>query len=380
VILDLGANVGAFPRWASQRWPQVKIICYEPNPDNFALLQRTVKEMLPNAKVETRHAAISDHYGEEPMYFGSFNCGEYSLIKMHDKATNLGLAPVLDAADLPTADMLKMDVEGYEFNILTRLKQVGRLGEFKAIVLEYHSAQYRDSIQSLLIAEGFRLQKHLVYSEHRGLLKYMRTSTYRPRSVAELCPNPDELPIKKLDVSGWNGTHPVFKRVIDEVKPSTIIEVGSWKGQGTLHLAECMPVGQIYAVDTWLGGSDHLWNGDPMPMQHGRPLLYEQFLFNVAASPHAHRIFPILQPSTSAAVLLNSLGYRAEVVIIDASHTYLDCYNDLCCYADLMAPGGVMVVDDVKTHPGVTVAVHRFRYEHNLKLELDGPFAVLRAP
>ena len=208
----------------------------------------------------------------------------------------------------------------------------------------------------------------------------MTTTPYRLRSVAEICPNPDELPIKLPDITGWNGTHPVFAKVIDQVKPKTVIEVGCWKGQGTLHLAGLVNPGRIIAVDTWLGGADHLWNGDPMLMQWGRPLLYEQFLCNTATSIHANRIFPVVQSSTSAAALLAQLGETAQVIVIDASHTYLDCYNDLCCYADLLTQGGAMIVDDVKTHPGVTIAVARFRYERGLKMELDGPFAILRAP
>src|SRR5215470_12198605 len=42
VILDIGANVGGFAAWASQRWPASLIHCYEPLPDNFALLQKNL--------------------------------------------------------------------------------------------------------------------------------------------------------------------------------------------------------------------------------------------------------------------------------------------------------------------------------------------------
>ncbi len=41
-ILDLGANIGAFTRWAAERWPRCTIHCYEPHPANFALLTETV--------------------------------------------------------------------------------------------------------------------------------------------------------------------------------------------------------------------------------------------------------------------------------------------------------------------------------------------------
>lgn len=38
-VLDLGANVGIFTRYAAELWPDAKIISVEPNPDNFLYLE-----------------------------------------------------------------------------------------------------------------------------------------------------------------------------------------------------------------------------------------------------------------------------------------------------------------------------------------------------
>jgi FkbM family methyltransferase len=40
VILDIGANVGSFAAWALKRWPGAHVYCYEPLPNNFALLKK----------------------------------------------------------------------------------------------------------------------------------------------------------------------------------------------------------------------------------------------------------------------------------------------------------------------------------------------------
>jgi len=37
VTVDIGANIGGFAAWASQRWPGSVIHCYEPLPQNFEL-------------------------------------------------------------------------------------------------------------------------------------------------------------------------------------------------------------------------------------------------------------------------------------------------------------------------------------------------------
>jgi hypothetical protein len=41
VILDIGANIGAFTSWAAKRWPGCVIHAYEPHPGNYAMLEET---------------------------------------------------------------------------------------------------------------------------------------------------------------------------------------------------------------------------------------------------------------------------------------------------------------------------------------------------
>jgi hypothetical protein len=42
LIIDLGANVGFFGAFASERWPNAQIVAYEPDPSNAAVHARTV--------------------------------------------------------------------------------------------------------------------------------------------------------------------------------------------------------------------------------------------------------------------------------------------------------------------------------------------------
>ena len=36
------------------------------------------------------------------------------------------------------------------------------------------------------------------------------------------------------DSHGWNGNNSIFESLIEECKPSIIIEVGTWKGQSAI--------------------------------------------------------------------------------------------------------------------------------------------------
>lgn len=176
-ILDIGANVGAFCRWASDRWPNVKtnvsIHAYEPALPNFKLLDRTCAEIIKNNVFIYRHMkAVGDSEAVVPLYSRSPNCGNYSLSNMHlPKAPLVANVDVVDAAELPEADIVKIDTEGSELMIVKRLTLTPRL---KAIVLEYHSYSDIEPITTYLVGNGFTAFEYSPSSEHRGILKFLR--------------------------------------------------------------------------------------------------------------------------------------------------------------------------------------------------------------
>jgi len=173
VILDIGANVGAFPRWAKGRWPGAKIYCYEPQPDNFTLLGKAIAHYgLSN--IETRNIAIGGKDSRSILYENGFNCGEWSLIKFTEQGTGQISVPVVDAASLPWADFIKIDTEGMELEILTRLQNTGRLDHVKAIVLEYHSAVHVAVLIWLLQKSDLMLHSISPVSDHRGIMRFVR--------------------------------------------------------------------------------------------------------------------------------------------------------------------------------------------------------------
>lgn len=202
-----------------------------------------------------------------------------------------------------------------------------------------------------------------------------------------------------VDLSGWNSDHPLFDRLVVETQPTVIVEVGSWKGRSTHHLAlasanlkEIDEVSgadipkntHIYSVDTWLGGIDHMLSDKPqddvLRDACGSPRLYHQFIRNFADAPDfARRVFPIQNTSLVGAKILAHLRVKADLIYIDASHEYADVYADLCAYENILRDGGVMFGDDFRNFPGVFAAVLRFSHESCRKIEeVDHNFWVLR--
>ncbi len=174
----------------------------------------------------------------------------------------------------------------------------------------------------------------------------------------------------ETDLQGWHSDHPIFAQLIEEVKPSVIVECGTWKGASLIHMAGLAPQAKLFACDSFLGGIDHELHQDVatsvIPREHGYPRLYFQFLHNVKKAGIHERVCPIPQTSVNCARLLVAHGVKAQLVYVDGSHERFDPYDDMNAYWPLVADGGIMFGDDFGGFLGVAVSYWRFVMENNL--------------
>lgn len=199
------------------------------------------------------------------------------------------------------------------------------------------------------------------------------------------------LPEMGADCQGWHSDHELFKRLLLQVNPEVIIEVGSWKGASAIGmLTKCDQIGEeqgrvykphLFCVDTWLG-SPEIWKiaayREANPRPHGYPRIYHQFLNNVRRSGYQDQVTPLPMTSRQGAGLLSDHGVMAKLIYIDASHDYVDVAEDLKLYWNLLAPGGTMFGDDWGFF-GVRVAVEEFAHLREMEPSIcDNNFWVLR--
>jgi SAM-dependent methyltransferase len=165
-----------------------------------------------------------------------------------------------------------------------------------------------------------------------------------------------EQPLLPFDGSGWNCTEPVFADVIRKLKPTVILEVGTWYGASAIHMARLalnqrgpldQPV-ELIAIDTFLG-SVYMWQRAEYDKHRvfGRLDVYPQFLSNVIWTGLTNTITPLALDSVNAAYLLGQAGIKADLIYVDGGHEYEHVIQDIACYKDLLRPGGVMLGDDV---------------------------------
>jgi predicted O-methyltransferase YrrM len=160
--------------------------------------------------------------------------------------------------------------------------------------------------------------------------------------------------VPETKLFGWNGDRQIFPALIQQLKPSLIIEVGSWMGLSAANMAaSCKALGlndtAVVCVDTWLGSKEH-WR-DPnlvghLELQNGYPTFYRRFMTNMVQAGVSDVIVPVPMPSQIGASYLKDFKLQAELIYIDGSHEEKDVYDDLTAYWDLLHPGGVVFGDD----------------------------------
>lgn len=174
------------------------------------------------------------------------------------------------------------------------------------------------------------------------------------------------------DMQGWGSEDPIFAEIITGMKPSLVVEVGTWKGASAIHMAKiAKTIGlemKIICVDTWLGSPEHFsevnaeWRAS-LRLHHGYPQLYYTFLANVVRQGVQDYIIPLPATSENAAVILHQKGLRPDLIYVDAAHEYEPVLRDLRAYWRILGHQGILLGDDYIGWAGVTRAANEFAGE-----------------
>lgn len=157
-------------------------------------------------------------------------------------------------------------------------------------------------------------------------------------------------------VFGWHSESVVFKNLVRETRPKTIVEVGTWLGASAINMAKAAKEEgldpKVYCVDTWLGAEEFWtkWSNTPerdLKCRNGYPLVYFDFLANVVEHGMQDVIVPVPNTSHIGSMILKHRGVEADLIYIDASHEYEDVKSDIRDYMPLLKGGGVMFGDDM---------------------------------
>jgi len=169
-IIDAGAHIGVATLYFKKKYPMANIICFEPNPSTFSLLQKNIiQNNLEDVTLVS--AALATDRGEVPFYIGNPKDGETPYTWGDSAARNkwLGENPnayktisvqaiTLSEYLTKPVDLLKLDVEGSEEEVLREAGE--KLRNIKQIFMEFHGSSTNPANDSgrlleLLRSNGF---------------------------------------------------------------------------------------------------------------------------------------------------------------------------------------------------------------------------------
>ncbi|WP_210502846.1 FkbM family methyltransferase [Nocardioides xinjiangensis] len=133
-VLDLGANTGLAALWFLRRWPDAHVVCVEPEVGNVATLRTNLQDLdariVPHAVGGTRRTAQLTTTNGEFAFTITGTAGQgipVEVVTMDD---------VLAVGDLPSIDLLKVDIEGAEAELFADC--AGWIDRVRWMVVECH--------------------------------------------------------------------------------------------------------------------------------------------------------------------------------------------------------------------------------------------------
>jgi FkbM family methyltransferase len=190
VLFDIGANIGLYTVYAAKRG--VNVIAFEPESQNFALLNKNVYLNNCHDKVTCFNLALSDRDSIDHLYLSSFLSGSAincirSPIDEHGKSFNpvyrQGVVScALDSFLAGSKDFpshIKIDVDGLEPDIINGSASTLKDPRLKSILIELNEelTQHTELVK-IIEAGGFKLRhkKHagmFENEEHRAIFNFV---------------------------------------------------------------------------------------------------------------------------------------------------------------------------------------------------------------
>lgn len=185
----------------------------------------------------------------------------------------------------------------------------------------------------------------------------------------------------------WGSSLRFINELINRTMPRLVLEVGVFRGSTSIRMAKLMDKTRgleesfIISMDTWLLDLRFAWKDAWLQTNRsqrhkrkgyftntylaGASQMYYVFLANCLATKTSHRIVPLPTASANGALALIAHRLRPSLMYIDASHANPDAFIDYENFFNILAPGGIMAVDDLNV-PSVAAAFDSLTRRHNL--------------
>jgi FkbM family methyltransferase len=136
IIIDAGANIGLFSVFMKNIIPQAKIICIEPDQENFNQLKTNLKYyeniFYENAGLWYKNVKLK--------IYDKHNAGKWGMVVEEDNLNGtidaISINSIIDKYNIDKIDILKIDIETSEKYLFS--KNYSWLASVKLIIIELH--------------------------------------------------------------------------------------------------------------------------------------------------------------------------------------------------------------------------------------------------
>lgn len=172
-VVDIGGNIGTFAILASRAAHHGRVFTFEPNSENYSLLQQNIA-LNRAGNITAINAAVARTNGELKLYC-SKQGGFHSLARnqrhvSEETVRAVSLQSIFDEFKIEHCNFLKVDCEGAEYEILGSASRE-LLSRIDMIALEYHddgvAGQVRaDQLVEHLQANSFSIDTYTKLPGH----------------------------------------------------------------------------------------------------------------------------------------------------------------------------------------------------------------------
>lgn len=179
VYVDVGANIGYYTLVAAQRvGAQGRVIAYEPDPENFALLQSNVR-LNQLSQVQVFPCALYDQNVAGRLFLSGDNFGDHRIYAATDTRQSRNIRLVHGdehlSQQINRMDFLKIDTQGAEFFVVKGLQGMIKknrhhlriLMEFSPFGIRHSGASGHELLQLL---DNLEMQYHIVDHQQECLI------------------------------------------------------------------------------------------------------------------------------------------------------------------------------------------------------------------
>lgn len=164
VLVDVGANVGMYTVWAAKT-RGVRVFAFEPESQNFSLLNRNIFLNGLGDRVNAYCLAMSDVAGLSQLHLSNFTPGsschslgeqvDFNHVPMRPAYSQGCVSARLDdlvaSGAVPEPDHVKIDVDGFEPKVIAGMRRIIEGGKLRSMLIEINQnlADHRQLVVDL---------------------------------------------------------------------------------------------------------------------------------------------------------------------------------------------------------------------------------------